>query len=52
MTKTDNVCPVCDSFKMSHDEFCKECQEQKDTIAARERQRRRDNAFGRLWPRK
>ena len=44
-------CPVCGGFKHSHSQFCKECEEQRDTIEKRERQAKRDRHFGPLWPR-
>ena len=44
-------CSGCGGHKFPHEEFCRECIEQRDLVRARERQRRRDQRFGPLWPR-
>ena len=42
-------CSVCGGFKLSHQEFCTECERHKDAVEARRKQAARVRRFGKLY---
>jgi predicted nucleic acid-binding Zn ribbon protein len=42
-------CPVCGGIRLPHQQYCSECEEQRQTMEKIRRRRARDRAFGNPW---